>query len=51
MKPRRYYTFKAHASLEKLILDRDTLAYKNIVGQKYAQLVYDGLWFTPKKKP
>jgi argininosuccinate synthase len=42
--------YKAHASLEKLILDRDTLAYKNIVGQKYAQLVYDGLWFTPLKE-
>lgn len=42
--------FKAHASLEKLVLDRDTLAYKNMVGQKYAQLVYDGLWFTPLKE-
>ncbi|HWQ77420.1 MAG TPA: argininosuccinate synthase [Anaerovoracaceae bacterium] len=42
--------FKAHAALEKLILDRDTMAYKNIVGQKYAQLVYDGLWFTPLKE-
>jgi len=42
--------FKAHADLEKLILDRDTMAYKNIVGQKYAQLVYDGLWFTPLRE-
>lgn len=39
--------YKAHAALEKLILDRDTMQYKNIVAQKYAQLVYDGLWFTP----
>ncbi|MCR5482522.1 MAG: argininosuccinate synthase [Clostridia bacterium] len=39
--------FKAHADLEKLILDRDTMQYKNIVSQKFAQLVYDGLWFTP----
>ncbi|MPN35885.1 Argininosuccinate synthase [bioreactor metagenome] len=23
------------------------MQYKNIVAQKYAQLVYDGLWFTP----
>ena len=41
--------YKAHSSLEKLILDRDTMAYKNIVAQKYSQLVYDGLWFTPLK--
>lgn len=41
--------FKAHASLEKLILDRDTMNYKNMVALKYAQLVYDGLWFTPLK--
>ena len=39
--------YKAHAALEKLILDRNTMQYKNIVAQKYAQLVYDGLWFTP----
>jgi argininosuccinate synthase len=42
--------YKAHTDLEKLILDRDTMAYKNIVGQKYAQLVYDGLWFTPLRE-
>lgn len=39
--------FKAHQSLEKLILDRDTMAFKNTVAIKYAQLVYDGLWMTP----
>ncbi|MFV0516265.1 MAG: argininosuccinate synthase [Aminipila sp.] len=39
--------YNAHSALEKLILDRDTMQYKNIVAQKYAQLVYDGLWFTP----
>ncbi len=38
---------KAHIALEKLILDRDTMAYKDIVAQKYAQVVYDGLWYTP----
>jgi len=42
--------YKAHATLEKLILDRDTMAYKNIVSQKYAQLVYDGLWYTPLRE-
>ncbi|MGI6751223.1 MAG: argininosuccinate synthase [Anaerovoracaceae bacterium] len=39
--------YKAHNHLEKLILDRDTMAYKNLISQKYAQLLYDGLWFTP----
>lgn len=39
--------YNAHMALEKLILDRDTMQYKNIVSQKFAQLCYDGLWFTP----
>ena len=39
--------YAAHFALEKLILDRDSMAYKAIVAQKYAQLVYDGMWFTP----
>lgn len=42
--------FAAHKALEKLILDRDTTQYKNIVSQKFAQLVYDGLWFTPLRE-
>jgi len=42
--------YKAHNALEKLILDRDTMAYKNIIAQKYAQLVYDGLWYTPLRE-
>ena len=42
--------FAAHKDLEKLILDRDTMQYKNIVSQKFAQLVYDGLWFTPLRE-
>lgn len=42
--------FEAHKSLEKLILDRDTMQYKNIVAQKFAQIVYDGLWFTPLRE-
>ena len=40
---------KAHQDLEKLVLDRDTMNFKNQVALKYAQLVYDGLWFTPLK--
>jgi argininosuccinate synthase len=40
----------AHQELEFLTLDRATMEYKNIVGIKYAQLVYDGLWYTPLKE-
>ena len=39
--------YAAHTDLERLILDRDTMQYKNIVAQKFAQMIYDGLWFTP----
>lgn len=41
--------FSAHRALEKLVLDRATLAFKKQVSQKYSELVYDGLWFTPLK--
>lgn len=40
----------AHSALEKIILDRDSLYYKNVISQKYAQLVYDGLWFAPLRR-
>ncbi len=39
----------AHRELESLVLDRDTLHYKSRVAQKYAELVYYGLWFSPLK--
>lgn len=39
--------YAAHTALERLVLDRDTMQYKAIVAQKFAQLLYDGLWFTP----
>lgn len=39
--------FAAHMALERLILDRDTMQYKNIVAQKFSQMIYDGLWYTP----
>lgn len=40
----------AHQGLESLTLDRDTMAFKATAGIKYAQLVYDGLWYTPLKE-
>ena len=37
----------AHKELESLVLDRDTLQFKRIVAQRYSELVYNGLWFSP----
>jgi len=37
----------AHRNLEHLTLDRATQSFKNIVAARYAELVYDGLWFSP----
>jgi argininosuccinate synthase len=37
----------AHRELESLTLDRTTLHYKDILAGKYAELVYNGQWFTP----
>ncbi len=42
--------YSAHKALEKLVLDRSTLSFKKIASEKYAQLVYDGLWFTALKE-
>ena len=38
--------YHAHKTLETLCLDRDTMHYKQIMAQKFAELVYNGLWFT-----
>ncbi len=38
---------EAHRALEALVLPRDVLAFKRLVEQRYAELVYDGLWFAP----
>jgi argininosuccinate synthase len=36
----------AHRELERLVLDRDTSHFKEMVAIKYAELVYDGRWFS-----
>ena len=41
---------EAHMQLEELILDRDTLAFKKTVGDKFADVVYEGKWFTPLRE-
>lgn len=42
--------YAAHKELERLTLDKQTFHYKQMVSQKYGELVYDGLWFTPLKE-
>ena len=42
--------YEAHQQLEELILDRDTYALKTDMGNKFAQIVYEGKWFTPLRE-
>ena len=39
--------YEAHHALELLTLDRATMHFKEIVANRYADLVYDGVWFAP----
>ncbi len=41
--------YAAHGALEELILDRETRRYKQSLADRYAEIVYYGLWFTPVK--
>ena len=41
---------EAHAQLEELILDRATMETKKDLGNKFAQIVYEGKWFTPLRE-
>ena len=41
---------EAHQQLEELILDRDTYTLKKEMGNKFADTVYEGKWFTPKRE-
>jgi argininosuccinate synthase len=40
----------AHQELESLVLDKSTLHYKQKLALDYAELVYNGLWFTPLRE-
>lgn len=42
--------FYAHRELEALTLDRATLHYKEQMAIRYAELVYDGMWFSPLRE-
>ena len=40
----------AHDQLEELILDRETMEMKKKLGSQFAQIVYEGKWFTPLRE-
>ncbi|MEM0448631.1 MAG: argininosuccinate synthase [Methanomassiliicoccales archaeon] len=40
----------AHKDLEKMVLPKDVLRFKSAVDQRYAELAYDGLWFSTLKE-
>ena len=42
--------YKAHTVLETLCLDRETSHYKALISQKFADLVYNGQWYTPLRE-
>ena len=42
--------YAAHRELELLCIDKDTLHYKDVISQKFAELVYNGQWFTPLRE-
>jgi argininosuccinate synthase len=38
---------KAHQEMEKLVMDKDTFRYKQGVSNQIANMIYDGVWFSP----
>ena len=42
--------YTAHSELEQLILDRRTLAAKDFIAPRYADLVYEGRWWTTERE-
>ena len=40
----------AHRELLSLVCERDTLHYRNLVAERYAELVYYGQWFSPLRR-
>ena len=42
--------YAAHKNLEEITLDRDTAHFKEHVALKFAELVYDGKWYTPLRE-
>ena len=42
--------YEAHRGLESLTLDRATAHYKEMLAVRFAELVYDGCWYTPLRE-
>ena len=42
--------YTAHEMLESICLDKATQYYKQLIGIKYGEMVYDGQWFTPLRE-
>ena len=42
--------YEAHRALESVTLDRQTLAFKQQLALKYAEMVYNGRWFSPLRE-
>ncbi|MFH0703234.1 MAG: argininosuccinate synthase [bacterium] len=42
--------YYAHEELEHICLDKQTFAFKQMLGIKFAELVYSGEWFTPLRE-
>jgi argininosuccinate synthase len=40
----------AHQEIESIVLDRDTMHFKDVIALKYAELVYYGQWFSPLRE-
>jgi len=40
----------AHREIESLVLDRDMLHFKDLAALKYAELVYNGMWYSPLRE-
>ncbi len=40
----------AHAELESVCLERDLARFKRLASQRWTELVYDGLWFSPLRQ-
>ena len=48
--PRGPLLYAAHSELEQLVLDRRTLAAKDLIAPRYADIVYEGRWWTTERE-
>src|SRR5438093_11675424 len=48
--PAAVLLLQAHQALEDITLTKDVARFKDVVAQQWAQLVYDGLWFSPLRE-